>query len=102
MTDAGYESVAKHCRLLQELRMYACSGITDRTLLALGKHLGNLRVVDICGANSVRGDPQASARQARSMVCPSKANGLGFRVPHRPPWKVANSVFHVYSSCDSQ
>ena len=59
VTDAGYESVAKHCRLLQELRMYACSGITDRTLVALGCHLAALRVVDICGANSVTGKPSA-------------------------------------------
>lgn len=54
VTDAGYESIARHCRQLQELRMYACSGITDRTLAALGAHLA-LRVVDICGANAVTG-----------------------------------------------
>lgn len=35
--------------------MYACSLVTDRTLVALGSHLPQLRCVDICGANSVSG-----------------------------------------------
>ncbi|KAK9812237.1 hypothetical protein WJX73_006171 [Symbiochloris irregularis] len=53
VTDAGYEATARHCTRLVELRMYACNIITDRTLIALGSKLHMLRVVDICGANSV-------------------------------------------------
>ena len=55
VTDAGYESLAQHCRQLCELRMYACNIISDRTLVALGARLASLRVVDMCGANSISG-----------------------------------------------
>ena len=43
VTDAGFEEVAKGCRNLQELRLYACSGVTDRALAAVGT-LARLRV----------------------------------------------------------
>ena len=55
VTDAGYEHTARHCRKLRELRLYACNLITDRTLLAIGAKLHSLRILDICGANSVSG-----------------------------------------------
>ena len=43
MTDAGFEEVARGCRDLEELRLYACSGVTDRALAAVGS-LASLRV----------------------------------------------------------
>lgn len=50
VTDAGYAAVAAGCPGLQVLRMYACSGLKDATLQALGAHARQLQVVDLCGA----------------------------------------------------
>ena len=43
VTDAGFEEVARGCRRLEELRLYACSGVTDRALAEVGT-LSSLRV----------------------------------------------------------
>ena len=43
VTDTGFEEVARGCRDLEELRLYACSGVTDRALAAVGT-LARLRV----------------------------------------------------------
>ena len=42
--------MAAGCPGLQVLRMYACSGVKDATLQALGAHARQLQVVDLCGA----------------------------------------------------
>lgn len=49
VSDAGYTSLAKHCPQLGELRMYACSGITDVSVKAFAS-LHQLQLIDLCGA----------------------------------------------------
>ena len=51
MTDAGFEEVARGCRKLEELRLYACSGVSDRALAAVGT-LARLRVRLVRGSEN--------------------------------------------------
>lgn len=46
--------MAQCCSLLEELRLYACSQVTDRCLLAFGR-LGHLKLIDLCGAHQLTG-----------------------------------------------
>ena len=45
--------MAAGCPGLLVLRMYACSGVQDATLQALGAHARQLQVIDLCGAQLV-------------------------------------------------
>ena len=47
VTDRGFSSVAKWCKGLQELRMYACSALTDQTLTKLGTSVSDLKGVGL-------------------------------------------------------
>ena len=41
--------------------MYACAGLTDRTLRSVGQSLGQLELLDCCGANAITGGPVSCA-----------------------------------------
>ena len=62
VTDRGFSSVAKWCKGLQELRVYACSALTDHTLVKLGANVSSLKVLDCCGANALTGELASSGR----------------------------------------
>ena len=58
LSDRGFSSAARRCRGLQDLRMYACSALTDSTLAQLGQNLRELHVLDCCGANALTGESE--------------------------------------------
>ena len=79
VTDRGFESVARGCAQLVELRMYACAALTDRTLASVGRHLGQLQLLDCCGANAITGvrwaDVHAGSALAARPPCSDSGDG---------------------------
>ena len=51
VTEKGYVMLARCCRKIQVLRMYACAGVNDAVLKACGQFLQQLTVIDTCGAH---------------------------------------------------
>lgn len=56
LTEKGLVFMASHCHRLQELRLYACSSVTDRCLQAFGQ-LAELQLIDLCGGHCITGRP---------------------------------------------
>lgn len=74
ITEKGYTAVARGCRRLQVLRMYACAHVNDAALKACGQLLPDLRVIDICGAHLVTDDGaqvscQCHVASTASVIC---------------------------------
>lgn len=51
VTEKGYMMLARCCRKIQVLRMYACAGVNDAVLKACGQFLQQLTIIDACGAH---------------------------------------------------
>ena len=53
VTEVGHTVLAQGCPHIQQLRLYGCKPVTDRSLAAFGGCLPDLRLIDLCGAELV-------------------------------------------------
>lgn len=74
LTESGLVFMAGKCGSLQELRLYACSQVTDTCLRAFGK-LSQLCLLDLCGGHRATGQCSPSKFSEKSFVFHLRAAG---------------------------